>query len=161
MIFLHSLQDHIKVIILMLANHAETVSSAYNKNAKWESFNRIKINSNLNFTKSFSLCKPMPQRGVKYYWPHTHKIFWPNSNQTFLQPFQQTCGRQNQIQTSIQCCIDVSPTIFLQSGSSIFLAWFRGHPCTLWSMTPCLCPPCHAMPLHMDTTLCTWVPSLL
>ena len=43
MIFLHDLQDHIKVITLDFANLAETSSSAYNKNAKWESINRIKI----------------------------------------------------------------------------------------------------------------------
>ena len=34
MIFLHGLQDHIKVIILMLANHAGTLSNSFNKNAK-------------------------------------------------------------------------------------------------------------------------------
>ena len=61
---------------------------------------------NWNFTKQGPLCKPMPQRGVKYYWHHTHEIFWQNSNQKLLQPFHQTGGGQNQIQTSIQCCID-------------------------------------------------------
>ena len=43
MIFLQGLQDPIKVILLMLANLAETFPNAYNKNPKWQSINRIKI----------------------------------------------------------------------------------------------------------------------
>ena len=43
LIFLHGLQDHINVIILMLANHAETLSDDFNKKAKWEFINRNKI----------------------------------------------------------------------------------------------------------------------
>ena len=43
MIFLHGLQDHIKVITLEFAILAETFSNAYNKNAKWQSNIRFKI----------------------------------------------------------------------------------------------------------------------
>ena len=52
MIFLHGLQDHIKVIILMLANHAETFPNAYNKDAKWEYINRNKINPKIEFQQT-------------------------------------------------------------------------------------------------------------
>ena len=45
MIFLHGLQDHIKVNNFVLANLAETLSFAYFKNPKWQSMNRNKITS--------------------------------------------------------------------------------------------------------------------
>ena len=52
MIFLHGLQDHIEVTILMLANLAETFSNAYNKNPKWQSINRIKITPKIEFQQT-------------------------------------------------------------------------------------------------------------
>ena len=57
--FLHGLKEHIKVIILILANHAETLLNAYNKNAKWQSNYRIKITPHLT-----SLCGLGLQSGL-------------------------------------------------------------------------------------------------
>ena len=43
MILLHTLWDHIKVINLILANHAEVFPNDFNKGAKWECINWNKI----------------------------------------------------------------------------------------------------------------------
>ena len=50
--FLHGLQDHIKVTILMLANLAKTFPNAYNKNPKWQSINRNKITPKIEFQQT-------------------------------------------------------------------------------------------------------------
>ena len=63
--FLHALKDHIKVSTLNLDNLAGTFPNAYTKNPKWQSINRNKIITKLNFTKPLPLCKPRPLRGAK------------------------------------------------------------------------------------------------
>ena len=65
MIFLHGLQDHIKVTILMLANFAETCSNAYNKNPKWQSINRNKITPKMEFHQIFFILQTNATKGCQ------------------------------------------------------------------------------------------------
>ena len=51
---LHGLQDHIKMITLMLAKIAERFSNAHIKNSKWQSSNRNKITPKIEFHQTFS-----------------------------------------------------------------------------------------------------------
>ena len=63
--FLHSLQDHIKVTILMLAKLAKVFSDAYNKNPKWQSLNRNKINLKFEFHQTNSTLQTKTTQGCQ------------------------------------------------------------------------------------------------
>ena len=75
MIFLHGLQDHIKVNNFVLANLAETLSFAYFKNPKWQSMNGNKINPHFDFQQTTSLWPTKnTQRCIIIWAPHPNFV---------------------------------------------------------------------------------------
>ena len=94
MIFLRGLQDHIKVIILVLANHAETFANAYNKNAKWQYINRTKITSHFEFHQTKAILQTNATMRCQIIWaPHPQNIL-TKFKFFLLRPLCRTLGRQ-------------------------------------------------------------------
>ena len=96
-IFLHGLQDHIKVIILMLANLAETFLNDYNKKAKWQSASRNKIKLQNGFSQTNFFWQTKNTQRCLVIWASHPKKEFSKFKYLFMRPFHQTGGVQNQI----------------------------------------------------------------
>jgi hypothetical protein len=124
------------LVKINLANYFSFTS--YNQ-AKMQQWNRFKIMSHLDFSKSTPLCKPRPSKCAKHYLNHIHQKVWKNLKVKFLRPFDRVLGMHqsaNPRHAFIQQIF--ASTINPRSALSSWL--------TPWTL-PGLVPPCTVMVL--------------